>query len=1102
MRKTLLLSILILLISTSPVFAALSTEALAERMVQGQEMFDRLLQDRNKQVDAIMSNPAYSSMKKQQMIKDLQDTFLQRSRGIHAKYREPFLKRIVEETNAGLPEGQKIKLGQGTSVYEMNKATGKPKINPETGKPVFNTSHRGMQGDLDLGGNTKAVTKLEQNMNKYGIPVTSDAMHGPGYKDFKGSEVTINIEGRMGTPGSNAHLTQVQMDAFSKETYSSAAMKKTQAGKKLVETNDHIKKATKGFGTKPQDLLSHKSEDVMQGMSKGTLKSIDIPDPKKPITKPQHVTDDQLKKILKDSGYDGDVNKFKSQLENIKEGQLARGVGLDEKNMESFQKACKKTTEQAVENAKALAEKDFKKLDERIKKFEDLSNSPDLPEDQKNIAKKKLKKLQEEAMDSKIRIEQTTLANQEKLKGGDYDTFYEKNSGGTQKKLKKIPSTTTPPLSRVDTIKKGLKPGLLDAAGYGYSAYSIFSTSQQVKEGKISESEAAIIIARETIDTGFGIVTDVAQAGAIGSIGTGSVATIAAPLIVFAASSYAVGQAAEDGLRMAKSFKDEEIVKMIAKSKTEETVNTLQLTAEEMVKAGNATGDWRYFAKADDVIYALQKLHQTTGDDFYLKRSFQLADHVDKAKETLEEKYGCSIYAVRQKKIEEERAEFEAQQAAELEKKKAAQAEIEAAPYEPVPETATTPPVTAEPVSSPPGDEGAPTGVAEADYSFTGKMRVMELSTGIAIGIGPKDSSRDLWGPIQQNVLQTLQEILGNTSELIRIGKLSNAEWAQEKARLYKNMGQTLVQIASSAPYKPEYENLINNWVGSGYITRGEADAAIASMNSEGETGGKDLDSDVDLPEGYMDVDEGQTGPSSSAKDFEKVIVDGYWIQINTGSPSEERFALYAYPASYGAYSRPVTIDGKLLYTNKEEWTIKAIAKYEAEGNNTYDIYPGQSEMVIRNDGIGMGLLSYNREDLIHGFGGPKKTKENPYKNELVRVLQAANAEGAKIEQGPIVAEFDKLRATNISIKQQAEALTEKKDLALYNSLVNTYTANRNRMIELSNTPEWKRMNEIAPFTQKLSGLMNQGKWREAHEFAMKSGMAQGFDYKPPKEQQ
>jgi hypothetical protein len=647
--KKIMIVILLLFFFAGVSFAAISTEQLAAKARQGQELFEALVLERNQEIDWIMSNPSKLPHAKELAVKNKQNEFLKKSREIHLKYREPFIRRVIAETNDTLPEGKKIKTGLGSDIYQRHKVTGNVELD-QKGKKIINPKHRGMEGDLDLGGDGRAVKRLEENLAKYkdiylpqkpGQPprgvVTSSSMDAPGYRDFGDVEVTINISGEPDLPGSSAHQTRVQMDAFSKETYVSVSMRKNQLGRSVVETNDHIKKAAKGFAGPPAKLLGISGEKTLQGMSKGTLKSIES----------GKVDDTQLARALKESGYNGGIDRFKDQLENLKEGHLHQGVGLDKNNIEAFQKACKKTTEEALNNARQEFEKQKANVQARIEQYDAKIKSGELSGDQLERHKKVSKKLREELVDSKVKIEETSLANKVKLEGGSYDDYFQKNALTSVK-----PVAATPKMTRMQAAKNGLTPGLLDVAGYGMSAYNIYDNVTRMQKGEISQNDAVIGITTEVIDTGFGMVTDVGTAAAIGSIGTGAAgtaATIGVPFVVVAGAGYAVSTAAEEGLKTFAALKVEEIAEKIAKSKKEETINTLQLQAEELLKSGETTGDWRYFAKADDIANSLERMYQVTGDDDFKKTFEAVYNRVNQKKDSLEAKYNCSIYALQGK---------------------------------------------------------------------------------------------------------------------------------------------------------------------------------------------------------------------------------------------------------------------------------------------------------------------------------------------------------------------------------------------------------------------------------------------------------------------
>jgi len=252
MRKIMIaVTLLLLLISFHGVgWAAVSTEELAGKARQGQALFNTAILERNSKVDQIMADMSKSPPAKELAVRNVQNEFLKQSREMHLKYREPFIRRVIAETNADLPEGKKIKAGLGSDIYVRHKVTGRVQLDKK-GRKILNPKHRGMHGDLDLGGDPQAVKRLEGTFDQYkplylpetpgagGTPrgaVTSNAMDAPGYRDFGDVEVTINISGEPDLPGSSAHQTRVQMDAFSKETYVSVSMRKNQVGQRVCRS--------------------------------------------------------------------------------------------------------------------------------------------------------------------------------------------------------------------------------------------------------------------------------------------------------------------------------------------------------------------------------------------------------------------------------------------------------------------------------------------------------------------------------------------------------------------------------------------------------------------------------------------------------------------------------------------------------------------------------------------------------------------------------------------------------------------------------------------------------------------------------------------------
>ena len=127
-----------------------------------------------------------------------------------------------------------------------------------------------------------------------------------------------------------------------------------------------------------------------------------------------------------------------------------------------------------------------------------------------------------------------------------------------------------------------------------------------------------------------------------------------------------------------------------------------------------------------------------------------------------------------------------------------------------------------------------------------------------------------------------------------------------------------------------------------------------------------------------------------------------------------------------------------------------------------------------------------------------KKPEENPYQKAVLGAYNAAVAESQKITNGPVIKQVDSIDAENKSLMSQLKAAQAQNNEALYVSLANTYNVNNNKLRELINLPEYKRLNRLAWFANNIKELMNEGKWKEAHEFIMESGIAEEFGYQPP----
>ncbi len=300
-------------------------------------------------------------------------TFRQTNQELGAR-RDRIHQKVVEEVNARTRGGAT----DASAPMEATKGT-KP------GDKGF----RGTQGgDFDTGSGPRTAGKVQDVLDDMGIKVQGRARGGTIEfgDDFN---LTVNKQGKMGRPGSGAHQAQVGVDARNPETFVSEGMAQDQVGRKAVEVQDNIKKARNAYDAPTDQVMN--DPDMQQRMAKSTKKIMDT----------QTLSDDQIKDILDQSGSTESVQQFKDRMERIKEGR-AKPSDVTPENVESTQKAAKKIAETASEQSTAQARKDMADTQQKINDLE-AQGDP--------ASKQQARKMREDLVDSRERLEQTRKAN-------------------------------------------------------------------------------------------------------------------------------------------------------------------------------------------------------------------------------------------------------------------------------------------------------------------------------------------------------------------------------------------------------------------------------------------------------------------------------------------------------------------------------------------------------------------------------------------------------------------------------------------------------------------------------------------------------------------
>lgn len=413
MKRSHLFAILLLFVAAlafmpdSPLLAAESSKLteLYRNFKQGEVRHKELKDIRDNVRDQIREN--MSGRKREKALEDLTKWYQNESRKLVAEFRQPFIEGAIDATNAKLPPDKRINKSLGTDIYAKNPKTGEVLIG-KNGKPKLNNRHRGWEGDIDLGGDPKAASELRKTFESFGIETSAR----PGYRDFKGMEVTVNVSGRLDAVGSGAHHDQIMVDARSKETYVSESMKNKdgswrQPGGKAVAVQDHTKKAIKGLQKSPTELMLPENEDVLQGLAKGTLKS----------STTARLSDSELDMVLSKAGYKTTPAEFRKQLHMLKKGHIPEGARLNGETIGAFQKACRETLNSAASKTSRLADQELADAGKRAQELEARAKSPDIDPEEAKSLQEQAKALREDITDSKIKLDETRTANRQKLAG-------------------------------------------------------------------------------------------------------------------------------------------------------------------------------------------------------------------------------------------------------------------------------------------------------------------------------------------------------------------------------------------------------------------------------------------------------------------------------------------------------------------------------------------------------------------------------------------------------------------------------------------------------------------------------------------------------------
>ncbi|MDD3149496.1 MAG: hypothetical protein PHV68_01580 [Candidatus Gastranaerophilales bacterium] len=490
----LLLIVFISVFSFLPAIAEVDYVPLMKNYEQGERLFKAEKAKLDKKVKEIYADKTASLAEMDAKFEEELKKFYEKSRQLTAKYREPVVKAIQNDVNAGLPKNKKMLQSAGTDLYITN----------ANGQKILNSKHRGWSGDFDFGASSHATQRLETVIkkidtqmreakikeiemlkakgytdkqitkivgNKYNLTATDSF---PGYTNVNRFEMTVNKGGngidpiydqkyKLGDVGSSAHQTQIEVDAHSKETYVSIGMEKNQPGRQAVEISDHHKKAVKGLKKDPKKLMGEDNIDDLQGMVKGTLKSVKS---KTGNTQADLVGDIEVEQILKANGIDSKGADFKNKLEYVKSTPEMTEVIFRDIPPEKLQKACGDLIDVAHTKADIIAQNELELNKKQIAELESQAKDFEAKGDKRKAddLRKEANSKRAQQIDSETRIKETR--NSVNSKKGNQTDILDINRPKTQN-ITNIDLPASKTTFNINNLTKtGFKTGLKAGGAY------------------------------------------------------------------------------------------------------------------------------------------------------------------------------------------------------------------------------------------------------------------------------------------------------------------------------------------------------------------------------------------------------------------------------------------------------------------------------------------------------------------------------------------------------------------------------------------------------------------------------------------------------------
>ncbi len=382
---------------------------------------------RDHTIRVLKGNPNFTEDEKRIKISKVQEQYRKRSWNLVRKYREPVNERLIELTNAGLSETERVEAGMGKELFieQTIIENGKKKI-----IQVRNPDHSGALSDTDTQAGTKGIERIAKIAEAHGIKVIRDG----NTVDMPGIEHTINRHAHSPEPkdnanssakqkrldaaarynerflaGSSATQAQLYADARNKERFLFVGIdeenKSLSGMREAVEKRDHMKKAADGVNLgnqKPGLLLQEENRAEFQKFGKSTNKMM------------SNISDTELKAFMRKNKLSGTAEAYRKSLAAL-HGRKWENVDVNDKNVDAWFKTSRDIQALSLQKADKNSALDIAQNNAELQRLSKKLSNDNLPETEKRQITRQYFRKKADLIDAKERLKQTQGVLDEKL---------------------------------------------------------------------------------------------------------------------------------------------------------------------------------------------------------------------------------------------------------------------------------------------------------------------------------------------------------------------------------------------------------------------------------------------------------------------------------------------------------------------------------------------------------------------------------------------------------------------------------------------------------------------------------------------------------------